>query len=205
MLKREDNYIEELKSGDEKVFRQIMDDRYNQLYNFAFGYLNNEENAEEVIQEVFLQLWDNRSKLHANTILKAYLFTLTRNRCIDLIRRERLMLQFRTDKQAEYDQLTESFHALSDPILDQIFASELQDEIDKAIVSLPEQCQKVFMLSRNKGLKNREISDVLNLSKKTVESHITKALKTIRAALEKKFPDSLQMILLLFKRIKGHI
>ena len=181
-----------------------MDEWYAPLFNFANGYLNNQENAREVIQDVFLQLWDNRKKLAENTVLKAYLFTLTRNRCIDLIRRERLMLQFQTDKQSQYDQLTESFHALSDPILDHIFASELQDEIDKAIISLPEQCQKVFMLSRKKGLKNREISTVLNLSPKTVESHITKALKTIRATLKKKFPDSLQMILLLFKRIKGH-
>ena len=193
-----------MKSGDEKIFKDTMDEWYAPLFNFANSYLNNQENAREVIQDVFLQLWDNRTKLAEDTVLKAYLFTLTRNRCIDLIRRERLMLQFQTDKQAQYDQLTESFHALSDPILDHIFASELQDEIDKAIISLPEQCQQVFMLSRNKGLKNREISDVLNLSQKTVESHITKALKTIRTTLEKKFPDSLQMILLLFKRIKGH-
>ena len=61
------------------------------------------------------------------------------------------------------------------------------------------------MLSRNKGLKNREISNALNLSQKTVESHITKALKTIRAAIEKRFPDTLQMVMFFFRIVKSHI
>ncbi len=194
-LKSGNNFLAGLKSGDEKIFKMVMDTWYTQLFNFANGYLLNEENSKEVVQDVFLQLWDNRKKLAANTVINAYLFTLTRNRCIDLIRRERLLLQFRTDKQAEYDRLTEGFHALSDTILDNIFASELQEEIDQLINSLPEQCRKVFILSRSNGLKNREISDILNLSLKTVESHMTKALKTIRNSLEKKFPSVMQLVL----------
>lgn len=194
-LKSGNNYLVGLKSGDEKIFKMVMDTWYTQLFNFANGYLLNEENSKEVVQDVFLQLWDNRKKLAENTVINAYLFTLTRNRCIDIIRRERLLLQFRTDKQAEYDRLTEGFHALSDTILDNIFASELQEEIDQLINSLPEQCRKVFILSRSNGLKNREISDILNLSLKTVESHMTKALKTIRNSLEKKFPSVMQLVL----------
>lgn len=85
--------ISGLTSGSEKVFREIMEHWYSRLFNFARGYLNNTENTKEVIQDVFLQLWDHRQKLAADTSLNAYLFTLTRNRCIDLIRREKLMLQ----------------------------------------------------------------------------------------------------------------
>lgn len=203
-LKNIQEYINGLKRGDEKVFRQILDCWYSRLLNFANGYLTNHENAKEVIQDVFLQLWDNRKKLAENTSLNAYLFAITRNRCIDLIRRERLMLQFRTDKQEEYMRLTENFNALSDPILDNIFALELQTEIDKAVNSLPEQCRKVFLLSRSKGMKNREISEILDLSEKTVESHLTKALKTIRATLEQKFPGSINLLSLFFSRLKHH-
>lgn len=203
-LKNGQDYISDLRSGNEKTFRQIMEHWYSRLYNFANGYLSNSENTKEVIQDVFLQLWDNRKKLIDNTSLNAYLFTLTRNRCIDLIRRERLMLQFRTDKQDEYLRLTENFNALSDPILDNIFARELQLEIDQTINSLPDQCRKVFVLSRTNGLKNREISEILNLSEKTVESHLTKALKTIRAMLEQKFPGSLNLICLFIKKLKQH-
>lgn len=178
-----------------------MDHWYLRLFNFANGYLNNEENTKEVLQDVFLKLWDNRTKLAETTNLNAYLFTLTRNRCIDLIRRERLMLQFRADKQEEYRRLSENFDALSDPILDDIFAMEIQSEVNRAIGSLPEQCRKVFILSRTNGLKNKEISESLELSEKTVESHLTKALKTIRMALETKFPGSLNLLLIL-KRLK---
>lgn len=192
-----------LTEGSEKAFRLIMDHWYLRLYNFANGYLDHAENTKEVLQDVFLKLWDNRQKLAEQTNLNAYLFTLTRNRCIDLIRRERLMLQFRTDKQDEYLRLTENFDALSDPILDDLFALELQDEINRAVSGLPEQCRKVFILSRTNGLKNKEISVSLELSEKTVESHLTKALKTIKLALEQKFPGSLNLLLILkFNRNK---
>lgn len=192
-----------LTEGSEKAFRLIMDHWYLRLYNFANGYLDHAENTKEVLQDVFLKLWDNRQKLAEQTNLNAYLFTLTRNRCIDLIRRERLMLQFRTDKQDEYLRLTENFDALSDPILDDLFALELQAEINRAVSGLPEQCRKVFIMSRTNGLKNKEISVSLELSEKTVESHLTKALKTIKLALEQKFPGSLNLLLILkFNRNK---
>lgn len=195
-------YLLGLMSGSEKAFRMIMDNWYVRLFNFANGYLNNDENTKEVLQDVFLKLWDNRQKLAVTTILNAYLFTLTRNRCIDLIRRERLMLQFRSDKQEEYRRLTENFDALSDPILDELFAMEIQTEINRAVSGLPEQCRKVFILSRTNGLKNNEISESLELSEKTVESHLTKALKTIRKALEHKFPGSLNLLVILKSRLE---
>jgi RNA polymerase sigma-70 factor (ECF subfamily) len=74
---------------------------------------------------------------------------------------------------------------------------EIQSEVNRDIGSLPEQCRKVFILSRTNGLKNKEISESLELSEKTVESHLTKALKTIRMALETKFPGSLNLLLIL--------
>ena len=200
-MKESPEYLFALKSGNEKAFKMIMDHWYSRLFNFANGYLNNQENAKEILQDVFLVLWDHRNKLKEDTNLNAYLFTLTRNRCIDLIRRERLVLQFRTDRQEEYRQLTENFDALSDPILDNIFASELQDEINLAVAGLPDQCRKVFLLSRTNGLKNREISELLELSEKTVESHLTKALKTIKTTLERRLPGSLLLFMMWVRRL----
>jgi len=200
-LKEGQEYLFALKSGSERAFRIIMDNWYLRLFNFANGYLNNDENTKEVLQDVFLRLWDYRFKLTEDTILNAYLFTLTRNRCIDLIRRERLVMQFRADKQEEYRKLTENFDALSDPILDDIFATEIETEINHTVSRLPEQCRKVFMMSRTNGLKNREISEKLELSEKTVESHLTKALKTIKQALEKKFPGSINLIMIITRRL----
>ena len=193
-MKGDNKFLLGLISGNEKVFRMLVEQWYTRLFNFANGYLNNSENTKEVIQDVFLKLWDNRQKLSTDTNLNAYLFTLTRNRCIDLIRREKLMLQFRTDKQEEYRRLSENFEALSDPILDNLFAMEIQDEINRTISELPEQCQKVFVMSRVKGMNNREISQTLVLSEKTIESHLTKALKIIRLALERKFPESINLL-----------
>jgi RNA polymerase sigma-70 factor (ECF subfamily) len=201
VLEKERERVFALKLGDESVFREIMEQWYSRLFNFANGYLNNHENTKEIIQDVFLQLWNHRSRLAENTSLNAYLFTLTRNRCIDRIRSERRALQFYSDKQEEYIHLTENYNALSDSILDNIFAMELQAEIDSAVALLPDQCQKVFLLSRNKGLKNREISETLSISEKTVESHITKALQSIRSALERKLPSALILIMILKKAI----
>jgi len=201
-LKEGQEYLGALKLGSEKAFREIMDCWYKRLFNFANGYLNNQENTKEVLQDVFLKLWDNRQQLAENTVLNAYLFTLTRNRCIDLIRRERLVIQFKNDKQEEYLRLSENFDALSDPILDNIFEREVQNEVNRVVTSLPEQCRKVFILSRSNGLKNKEISTMLNLSEKTVESHLTKALKTIRRVLEQKFPGSLNLIFILGQKIR---
>jgi RNA polymerase sigma-70 factor (ECF subfamily) len=198
-LKAGGEYLFALQSGSEKAFRLIMDHWYPRLFNFANGYLNNPENAKEILQDVFFVLWDHRDKLTEDTNLNAYLFTLTRNRCIDLIRRERLVLQFRTDRQEEYRRLSENFEALSDPILDNIFATELQQEIDLAVSSLPDQCRKVFLMSRTNGLKNREIGALLELSEKTVESHLTKALKSIKSALERKFPGSIYLFMMWVK------
>ncbi len=189
-----------LKSGNENVFRRIMELWYSKLFNFARGYIPDEELVREILQDVFVQLWSKRSMLAENTSINAYLFTVTRNRCIDHIRRQRLMLQFRKDCQDEFQRLGESFQALSDPVLDNIFAQEVQAEIGNAITGLPEQCRRVFTLSRFEGLKNREIGEVLNISEKTVETHITKALKTIRNVLERKFAGNLNLIALLFRR-----
>ncbi len=94
-MKEGEEYLFALKSGSEKAFRMIMDIWYSRLFNFANGYLDDHENAKEVLQDVYLKLWDNRSLLAENTILNAYLFTLTTNRCIDLIRHERLLIHFR--------------------------------------------------------------------------------------------------------------
>lgn len=198
-------YFEPIVTVDEDTFKLIMEQWYSKLFNFANGYLNNIETSKEVIQDVFLQLWDNRKKLAKNTSLNAYLFTLTRNRCIDLIRRERLILQFRTDRKDEYIRLTENNYALNDPILDNIFAFELELEINRVIEKLPDQCKKVFLLSRKTGLKNKEISLTLEISEKTVESHITKALKSIRSTLLKKFPGSINLITFLLKKENSFI
>ncbi len=200
-MKEGNEHLLALKSGSEKAFRTIMDHWYSRLFNFANGYLKNVEDSKEVLQDVFLSLWDHRANLAHNTNLNAYLYTLTRNRCIDLIRKERLILQFRTDKQEEYSRLTKNFEALSDPILDEIFAREIEVEIYRAVNKLPEQCRKVFTLSRRNGLKNREISATLELSEKTIESHLSKALKTIRKALERKFPETLLLITIISRRI----
>lgn len=198
-MKNDLEYVLALQSGSEKALKLIMELWYSKLFNFAKGYLRDQENVAEVIQDVFLQLWDQRYKLADNTSLDAYLFTLTRNRCIDFIRRERLALQFIKDRADEYAQLTDSFYALSDPVLDDIFMKEFQKEIDSTVSSLPDQCKKVFLMSREKGLKNKEICQILDLSPKTVESHITKALKAIRYTLESKFPHSFNFIMILIK------
>lgn len=189
-----------LKSGKESIFCLIMDQWYARLFHFARGYIKDEELVREILQDVFLQLWTKRESLNDDSSLNAYLFTITRNRCIDHIRRKRLELQFQRNKQDEFRLMTESFNALTDPVFDQIIMNELQDEIESVVESLPQQCRLVFTMSRFEGLKNREIGQALNISEKTVETHLTKALKTIRSVLEKKFSESILLLFQLFMK-----
>ncbi|MBP2833550.1 RNA polymerase sigma-70 factor [Aquimarina sp. U1-2] len=169
-------FIKNLNEGNKEAFKILFELYYPKLLYVAQSYITNREDAEEIIQDVFLKTWKKRKKITSN--VNGYLFKMTKNLCIDYLRSKK----YKLGKIISTGQL-ETFinlSALSDDSAILIVEEELAQTIQNGIELLPEKCKRVFIKSRIEGLKNKEISDELNISIKTVENHMSKALRHMR-------------------------
>lgn len=147
------------------------------------------EDAQNIVQDLFLYLWEHRESLDAVSNRNAFLFTLIKNRCIDFYRHKTLM----NSKQESLDTLQDRESKLKMEALMQfdenIFTEkEIETLLEKAIESLPEKCRQVFILSRMDGLKHEQIATQLNISVHTVQNHIAIALRRLRVELKDYLP-----------------
>lgn len=160
---------------DDLLFEQSFRDYFQPLYAYACMLLKQEEEAEEVVQGVFLKLWEKREQITISISLKAYLYQMVYRDCMNHIRHEKVKM-----KHQQYQQYEIQRHGMGeDPGHDE----ELMEQLKKALVKLPEKCRKVFLLSRYESLKYQEIADRMGISVKTVETHMGKALRHLRSEL----------------------
>jgi len=162
--------------GDQSAFREIFDIYNSRLAVFIFKLTKSEATAAELVQDIFVKLWLNRSKLSSVTQPQAYIFTMAANRTMDYLRKMTFESKFRANVRRQlslYQNSTE----------DDIFARESQQLIDQAVVQLSSQKQKIFRLSRYEGLNHDEIASHLQLSKSTVKNHLVETLRHIRSYL----------------------
>lgn len=176
-------------------FELIFKHYYSNLCYYACKFIDDDYVAEDIIQEIFSNLWEKKIDLGSDNILKAYLFRSVHNRCINY-----LNLKKRTTKhhQIIHDKLVLmelEYYNTEHGTAKSLF--ELEIKIDEVISRLPKQCRNVFELSRQKGLKNREIAAELNISVSVVEKHISKALRIMHNALK----DYLILTLILLENI----
>lgn len=165
-----------MQEGDQQAFNFIFTKHYSDLVNFAMVYLKEIFEAEEIVQDVFLKLWDERDEIEIHTSLKSYLMNCVKNRCFDYIKHQRVVEKYNERIAKSQEQYT----AEADKYL---ILSELQKQINSTIDLLPPTCKIIFNMSRIDGMKNREIAEELKISVKTVEANIGKALKTLRIHL----------------------
>jgi len=173
----------------DKDFSEIYLMYYPKLTLFAKEYVIATEDAENIVQDIFLLLWENRKILPAIHNLNAYLFTLIKNRCIDFLRgrisehnrKEMMQNLFETELKLKLDSL-EFFdtHLLTDEKIEEI--------ISGAIDSLPKKCREIFVLCRMEGLKYKEIASQLDISVNTVENQMSIALRKLKIALKQYLP-----------------
>ena len=172
----EDELITLLQQDKLGAFREIYTRYWKTLYADAYKRLKNREIAEEIVQEVFTTFWHKRNTLNINQTLAGYLFTSVANMVIDQYRKDLVRERYKESFKLAYSETDNTTE-------DAIFAKDLEHSIEHEVNSLPDKCRSVFELSRVEHKTNKEIACELGISEKTVEHHITKALKHIRLGL----------------------
>lgn len=187
----ETNLIASLKKGDEPAFEKVFKTHFNSLYNYACTILKNESAAEEVVQQVFFKIWEKRETLPEETMLKAYLYRAVHNESLNVIKHHKVRAGYQMYAVSRTEQAVNNAHS-------KVNMAALQHELYKALNELPEQCRTIFQMSRFEDKKYKEIADELNISPKTVENQMGKALKILRT----KLADFLPLIVYLFFNYK---
>lgn len=160
---------------------------YPKLVRLANTYLLSISDSENLVQDIFLQLWERRDSIPYNENINAYLFTVVKNRCIDSLRSiKRGKMRYLSDvEQQELDLKLYSLEAFDEH---GYTLEELEKIITDAIASLPEGCRRIFLLSRMRGLTYKEIAERLDISTNTIEGQMSVALKKLRIALKDYLP-----------------
>ncbi|HEX7903970.1 MAG TPA: RNA polymerase sigma-70 factor [Chitinophagaceae bacterium] len=171
----ENELLSRLKTGDEQAFSEIYTLFWKPLFVIAAKKTNNLSEAEEIVQEIFLDVWNRRQSLEINTSLSSYFSACVKYKVISLLAKKNRALKYQQHAlvKSELDCSTENW----------LQFEELKKELQKETDRLPEKCKLVFRLSRDKGLSQKQIAIQLGISEKTVESHLAKALRTLRMSL----------------------
>lgn len=160
------------KASFEELFRMY----FAPLCSFAQKYVQDQDEAKDIIHQVFIGLWQKKDEVDLSTSLKSYLFTGVHNRCLNYIRDRKKLVQFDAPQhESELGSYLDS--------RDHMEAIETEEKINRALDELPEKCREIFMMNRFDQLKYREIAEKLNLSVKTVETQMSRALKSLRSKL----------------------
>lgn len=170
-------------------FEEIYVSYFSRMKSFAQEYVLSEEDAENIVQDVFTELWEKKELLSYNINLVAFLFTSIKNRCIDHLRHNVVVREAESQMQKEY-QITLKVKLASLELFDQYLLSEQDIEkiISDVIDSLPEKCQEIFRKSKIEGKKQKEIAAEMNISLKTVENQMNIAYKKLKSELKDYLP-----------------
>lgn len=169
-------HIQALRAGDQNVLHWIFTTLQPRIYRFFYFKLNSVEIAEDLVQETFLRLWEARTRLKTDTNLETYIFRIATNLATDQLRRMERNMEVQTEKE------------LAAPGLDSggdAELAQLQKIISKIVLSLPDGSRTAFILSRQENLSHKQIAEIMDISVKTVEKHIGRALQILKERLEK--------------------
>jgi len=171
-------YIKRLGEGDHKAFDILFMQYHSKLKRFFLGFIKDEEVANDMIQDIFLKVWINKETISKADSFNRYLFQMARNMIYDYFDHELVKEKY------EHNVLENTEYLYSDLLEEEIYAKELSLLIDIAIEKMPPQRKQIFILSRKKGVSNDEIAQKLNINKRTVENHITLAIKELRKIIQ---------------------
>ena len=170
-----------MQSGEIPAFEMLFKTFYQPLCRYATSFLKDPDDAEEIVQAAFIGFWEKREAISIDTSVKSYLYRAVRNSCLNELKHEQVKQRYIAGETVMGEKASESADHLAIHV-------ELEEKIKAAIQMLPEQCRLIFTMSRFEELKYQEIADQLNLSVKTVENQMGKALKIMRAQLKEYLP-----------------
>jgi len=173
---RDNEIIGRIRQGDIKQFEALFRSSYTSLVKYAQTLMKDHDTAEEIVQDLFFRLWQNKEKIKIESSLNGYLFRSVHNRCLHYIEHQKVV-----ERHAQEISFEQSPGAESPA--DELQYKELQAKIARTIEKLPERCGKIFCMNRFEGLKYSEIAEKLSVSVKTVEANMGRALKEFRKAL----------------------
>lgn len=169
--------VDKLKEGDKSAFSFLFTGYYSDLVMFAVTFLRDIDSSEEIVQDVFLQLWEDRSSIIITTTLKSFLLKLVQNRCLDRFRHIKV-------RNSYFDSVMNSPALLECDTENYILRSEIEDIVEKVLNKIPEDLSEPFKLNRYKGFKYSEIAKMMNVSDRTIEVRIGKVLQILRVELK---------------------
>ncbi len=173
--------LNKLVSGDRYAFSVIFSTYYRDLVMFAISKVRDADTAEEIVQDTFVKIWEERGNLQITTSLKSYMLRSVQNRCIDWYRHKKV-------QQAHIDEVSSNPELFVSDADSYLFRSELEGRIKKILTLIPSDCSDAFRMNREEGLKYSEIAEKLNVSVRTIEVRISKALHLLREHLKDYLP-----------------
>ncbi len=172
----DETLLQELKRGSRQAFENLYLKYWDKLYSTVYKRIKDNAVAEEIVQDFFVSLWEKRETIVINSSFEGYIFTAVRYQVLNLIQKQIV--------RDNYKLQLHNYESASNSTLDQVYFNELNQIIEQEISQLPDKCQHVFRLSRQENLSIKEIALKLSISTKTVENHLTKALKLLRINLK---------------------
>lgn len=181
----------QLRKGDARAFAQLFDYYGQKLYAFAYSYLKNEADAEEVVQEVFLRVWKNREALDEDKSLHAYLFTIAFNAV------KKAFLQ-RSKREAYKHEIIDELDAAGENFDFEQHYQFVLEKLELFIGEMPERRRMIFVGRKREGKSHKQIADEMGISVKTVENQITEAMHYIKSRFEQDVPEGLHLLSVFF-------
>jgi RNA polymerase sigma-70 factor (ECF subfamily) len=169
-----ENTLNALQEGNHKAFEEIFIIYFNKIKIFISAYIKSDSDAEDLTEELFINLWTNRESIDISKSFNSYLHTMARNAALNFLRHKLVQDTYHNN----FSQPDAGFSSEDD-----LIARETALLIEMTVERMPEQRKKIYRLSRNEGLKNEEIAERLNTTKRNVESQLSLALKDIHKVI----------------------
>lgn len=178
----ESDTFESFKKGEEAAFTYFYDKYFRRITSFSIQFIYDKDEAENLAQEAFINLWQNRENIDSLNGIQSFLYTYTKSKCLNLIRHNKVKDKFKNDllnhKEREFD-----IEILNSIQFDTLELTELERIINESINDLPPKTKEVFIKKRFENKKNAEIAEEMQVTLKAVEAHMTKALKILKTKL----------------------
>jgi len=172
----DEELMQEIKADNMFAFDILYKKYCKRIFKFAFSILKSPEESENLVQDVFLNLWENRLNVEKNSSIKSYVFTITYNSAVSIIRKK--------VRESEFVEYLKSLQEVGEESVDVALEyKELTDKLERILNELPQRQKEVYLMHRVEGLKYIQIAEILKISVNTIENHMSRALKTIRQKL----------------------